>query len=177
MNQGYGGGGGGGYGPPPGGGGGYGGPPGGGGGYGGPPGGGQPPGGYGPPGGQPPGYGQGPGGYGDPAQGLMGRLQVHSSFFFLAWILYFCTPKIELNGQPARRPWGTASFDLPPGNYQLRVSFPYLLMSNAGDSRLNIQIHPGQVTLTSYSAPFILFFGGTLRMVGIRPIGPPQLGR
>ena len=107
----------------------------------------------------------------------MGRLQVHTSFFFLAWILYFCMPKIEINGQVARRPWGTSHFDLPPGNYQLRVSFPYFFFSNTGDSRLAVQVHPGQATMVSYSAPFILFFGGTLRMVNIQPIGPPQLGR
>jgi hypothetical protein len=169
----------GGYGPPQG-------PPGGGGGYGQPPGGyGQPPGGY----GQPPGgYGQPPGGYGQPAGGygqppglppqggMVGQLQVHTSFFFAFWILFVISPRIEIGGQTHRTRWGMSTYDLPAGQHQLQIYYPYFVLSKAGLATTTVAIQPGQCTMVKYTAPwFIFLWGGTLSLLGVRPAGPLPL--
>jgi hypothetical protein len=80
----------------------------------------------------------------------MGRLVVHSSFNAMAFLLAFTGPKVMINGQPVKVRWGQAPFDLPAGNYHLRVSTRYL-----GDfcpAELPVTVYPGQV-LTVYYRP------------------------
>jgi hypothetical protein len=105
---------------------------------------------------------------------MNGQLQVHTSFFFFMWILFFCTPKIVINGQVQRRGWGVTRFDLPAGQYRITVSVPYFFF-DVGTSTINVQIHPGQCTMIRWSCPLIIFLSGDISLVGVRPAGPLQL--
>jgi hypothetical protein len=83
-------------------------------------------------------------------QPTMGRLVVNSSFNPMAFLLAFTGPKVMINGYATKVRWGQAPFDLPAGNYHLRVSVRYL-----GDfcpADLSVTVYPGQV-VPVYSRP------------------------
>ena len=50
----------------------------------------------------------------------------------LAFIYGLFTPTIAINGQTHKRPWGTSSFDLAPGHYEVSVSYPWLFAPECG---------------------------------------------
>src|ERR1044071_3825566 len=37
------------------------------------------------------------------------------------------TPTITINGTRERKPWGTYQFSLPPGDYEVAVSYPWIV--------------------------------------------------
>ena len=119
-------------------------------------------------------YGQNPGG-GAPAAG--GQLEVTTSFFPLAFILFLVTPTINIDGYPQKRAWGRHVFDLAPGEHHLHVSFPYMFNDKTGPAQARVPIYAGHITTVTYDAPFFMFSDGTMRVVGNRPMqAPPQLG-
>lgn len=111
-----------------------------------------PPGPYGQP------YGPPPGGY--PIPHGAGRLVVHSSYNKMAFILAATGPKVEINGRPQPVNWGQAPFDLPPGDYHLKVSTRY--MGEYGPAYLPVRITPGQVTTVFYRPPATIGMKGAL---------------
>jgi hypothetical protein len=100
----------------------------------------------------------------------MGAIEIKTSFIFLQWILFLVTPRIEINGMVQERKWGTHRFDLPAGGYNIRVWFPYFLMSQCGMAQTQVPVNPGAVTVLSYDAPFFLFMGGTITPQGMKPM-------
>jgi hypothetical protein len=44
-----------------------------------------------------------------------GTLEIRTGFFPLAFLLFFCTPTIEIDGVPQRRSWGKSKIDVAPG--------------------------------------------------------------
>jgi hypothetical protein len=110
-----------------------------------------------------------------PAQGPYGRLEVNTSFFPLQWGLFFKSPRIEINGQVNIRGWGRSAFDLPAGQYALRVFVPYFFMSQACLASCPVVVYAGHTTYVNYNAPFfVLLSGGNMNQVGTQPM--QQLG-
>jgi hypothetical protein len=101
----------------------------------------------------------------------MGAIEIKTGFLFLMWILYFFDTRIEINGVVQQRPWGTHVFQLPAGGYNVRVWFPYMLLSQAGMATIQVPVNPGAVTVLEYSAPWILLMGGTITPKGMKPMG------
>jgi hypothetical protein len=81
----------------------------------------------------------------------MGRLVVDSSYNPMAFLLGLTGPRVTINGQPASVKWGQAPFDLPAGNYHLRVSTRYL--GDYGPAELPVTVHPGQLVTVYYRPP------------------------
>jgi hypothetical protein len=108
--------------------------------------------------------------YGVDNRGQYGALEVHTDFFFMAWILFLITPVIEINGQRYPRPWGRHRFDLPPGQYTVRAWFPYFFMEYCGSATVVATVYPGQLTRVAYHAPFFIFSSGDMSVVGTQPI-------
>ena len=87
------------------------------------------------------------------SQPMMGQrtgVEIHTGFFPLAFILFFCTPVIEINGHPDRKYWGTKFYDLPPGQYHFTISFPYIFMPKCGRADVQLALRPGEVRRISY---------------------------
>lgn len=93
---------------------------------------------------------------------VTGRLVVHctrnpmQSFFFA-----LRGARVAINGQPMDVGWGQSQFDLPAGNYHLRVSarsFPF----EGGPAELPVAVHPGQVTTVYYRPPAMRGIAGSL---------------
>lgn len=90
----------------------------------------------------------------------MGRLVVDSSYNPMAFMLAFTGPKVTINGQPASVKWGQAPFDLPAGNYHVRVSARYL--GDFGPAELPVAVYPGQLTTVYYRPPATIGMKGSL---------------
>jgi hypothetical protein len=91
------------------------------------------------------------------------------------WILFLCTPRLELNGHVALRPWGTHRFDVPAGRHGLRVWFAYGFFSQAGLAAIPVDVYPGQTTIVRYSAPFLVFMSGSLYQARVQPMAGPAM--
>jgi hypothetical protein len=116
------------------------------------------------------GYAQPPGAM-VPHGGGGGAILFDLGFFPLLWMLYFCSPRIEIDGATEKRPWGKHRIDMPPGMYGVTVYFPYGLLSRAGVARLQVQVQPGCVTQVTYRAPFVIFLSGSIWQLQPRPEG------
>ena len=90
-------------------------------------------------------------------------------FFPLAWLLYFFSPKVELNGRRNPAKWGLNRFDLPAAQYQLRCFFPYIL-GDTCPAHITASIYVGHVTRIRYDVPLILLGSGKIREVGVYPM-------
>jgi hypothetical protein len=100
-----------------------------------------------------------------------GWIEIETSFNPLQFILFACTPVIEIDGYRAPRAWGRHAFSLGPGNHSVRVWFPYMFMDTCGMAAAYVPVHPGYSTMVRYEAPFFMTSSGTLRVIGSRPAG------
>jgi hypothetical protein len=92
-------------------------------------------------------------------------IEVTMSFFPLAWILYLCTPRIEVHGEIFVRPWGTHFIPLDPGRYQVAIYFPYMFQNRCGENRIRIKLREGDVArIEFYMYPW-MFMAGSIREV------------
>jgi hypothetical protein len=84
---------------------------------------------------------------------MVTRIAVQTGFFPMAWFLYFVSPIVELNGQINKRNWGTSFFDVTPGEYLVRIYFPYLGNSQCGVNQIQVKVEEGQTVKISYYMP------------------------
>jgi hypothetical protein len=77
-------------------------------------------------------------------------------------LLVFGMPgvRVEINGQPVKVPWGQSPFELPAGNYDLRVSTRWL--GSFAPARLPVAVYPGQVTTVYYRPSTMKWMRGSI---------------
>ena len=92
------------------------------------------------------------------------RIEVTASHSPLAFIYRFFTPTIAINGQPYRRPWGTHSFDVSPGDYEVTVSYPWLFSSECGKNSVRFSLTVGETKKVSYCAGLIRYLPGNIKV-------------
>ena len=92
------------------------------------------------------------------------RLVLTASYSLLAYIYYFVTPTITINGQPTRRPWGTHVFDVPPGGYEVSVSYPWVFAQECGKNTVRLTLQPGETRTVHYRAGLIRYLPGSIRV-------------
>jgi hypothetical protein len=80
------------------------------------------------------------------------------AFFYEAF-----TPTITINGTKERRPWGTHPFSLPPGDYEVAVSYPWIV-SECGRSSVRFSLAAGEMKRVRYCARLIRFLPGSIRV-------------
>lgn len=86
---------------------------------------------------------------------------VKTSFLPLAFLMYLCTPRIEVNGHVHIAAWGEYFFPLPPGVHRITCYFPYLFASRCGDATVDVQVAPNTVTRVEWSpSPWIIYLPG-----------------
>ena len=103
----------------------------------------------------------------------MGRLVVHTSFNWMAFLLTLTGPKVTINGRPADVRWGQAPFDLPAGNYHVEVVTRYL--GGMGPAALPVAVYPGQLTTVYYRPPAVLGMKGAIGFTPQKTPGMPVL--
>lgn len=89
-------------------------------------------------------------------------IEVKTGFIFLAWILYFYTPVIVINGEKHLRKWGYSTFALQPGQYTVKIYFPYIMKPECGANSVVINVEEGKVTRINYRMPPWMFSKGKI---------------
>ena len=89
-------------------------------------------------------------------------IELTMTVFPLAFILYLCTPRVEINGKVRTKSWGTHFFPLKPGRHSVSVWFPYIFMSECGLNTVEFKLREGEVKSVSYSTPFFITMAGSM---------------
>ncbi len=92
----------------------------------------------------------------------MAQLTIKTKHNALAWALNFCKPVIEISGQKYQYKWGENSFNLAPGNYNVKIHYPYLGMK-CGASEVDFSITENETKYMQYKAPMIIFAKGKIK--------------
>ena len=90
------------------------------------------------------------------------RIQVSVKFFPMAFLFFFCTPVVVINGVANRLPWGTHQFDFPPGQYHVRIYFPYMMWPECGANETSFQLEPGALRRVNFYMPPWVFSKGSI---------------
>ena len=85
-------------------------------------------------------------------------LEVNTKFFPLQWMLFLVKPTVEINGQPYSVPWGKQFAPLAPGNYHVKIFFPW--MGQGGVAETQIQVLQSRGHGLEYNAPLHDLHGG-----------------
>ena len=93
-------------------------------------------------------------------------IQVSTKIFPLAFLLLLFKTNVTIDGVTSVLKWGDHFFVVPPGAHEVKVSFRYLFSSRTGESSLNVEVTPGRTTTVLYRSPFIVFLGGSIKVVG-----------
>lgn len=91
------------------------------------------------------------------------RLKIKTGFFPLAWFLYFVTPTIEINGYKYKNKWGEHFYDLPPGEYRVKIYFPYMFKSECGANEIRVSLTKGEERRIVYNMPPWMFSKGSIK--------------
>jgi hypothetical protein len=98
------------------------------------------------------------------AMGNVTGVEVKAGFFPLAFFLFACTPRIEIDGKVHLKSWGTHFFELPPGTHTVAVYFRYLFKAECGKNSVTVTVAPGRVTRVSYNMPPWMFAKGSMHV-------------
>ncbi|MFT5858151.1 MAG: hypothetical protein ACI865_000235 [Flavobacteriaceae bacterium] len=93
------------------------------------------------------------------------EIEVKTGFFPLAWFLYFVSPVVVINGEKNTQKWGRTFFDLPPGEYLIKVYFPYMWKPECGANQITVKLGEGETKRIDYNMPPWMFAKGRLREV------------
>ncbi len=95
----------------------------------------------------------------------MTGVEANVGFFPLAFFLFACRPRIEIDGVTHTRPWGTHFFELAPGRHTISIYFAYLFKPKCGLNSITVDVQPGQVTRIRFYMPPWMFAKGSLKVV------------
>ena len=79
----------------------------------------------------------------------------------LAFLCEAFTPTVTIDGRKERRPWGTHSFSLPPGEHEVAVSYPWIT-EECGRNSVKFLLAAGETERVRYCARLIRFIPGTI---------------
>ena len=83
------------------------------------------------------------------------------AFFYEAFI-----PTVTINGEKGRKPWGTHVFIVPPGDYEVAVSYPWIIRE-CGKNSVRFSIAAGDSKRVKYCARFIRFWPGAISVSAV----------
>ena len=78
------------------------------------------------------------------------ELKVKLEFFPLAWFLFFVKPFVEINGEKHEKSWGVSTFNLEPGEYNVKIYFPYFGHDECGVNQISFSLKKGETKTISY---------------------------
>ncbi|HEX8110073.1 MAG TPA: hypothetical protein VF516_20225 [Kofleriaceae bacterium] len=96
-------------------------------------------------------------------------LEVTMSYSPLAFLYAFSTPTITINETRDRRPWGTYRFELPPGNYRVEMSYPWLISPECGKNSVDIVLREGDHKHVRYTARMLRYWPGRVSVDDVIP--------
>ena len=91
---------------------------------------------------------------------------VRTKIFPLAFLLLLFKTNVTIDGTTSVLKWGDHMFAVPPGPHDVTVSFRYLFSQRQGEAHLTVDVVADQATTVLYRSPFIVFLGGSMKVVG-----------
>ena len=92
-------------------------------------------------------------------------IEVETGFFFMAFFLFACTPRIEINGEVHLKPWGRHKFEVAPGEHQVKIHFSYLFLPRCGENTISVNLEPGETCQLKYWMPPWMLSKGSLKKI------------
>jgi hypothetical protein len=102
----------------------------------------------------------------------LSRIEVTITHNPLAVFYRAFTPTVAINGIKERKPWGAHMFSFPPGDYEVEVSYPWII-SECGKNSVRFSLAPGETKKVRYCARFIRFWPGSISVETAVDPGPP----
>src|SRR5664279_1498167 len=96
-------------------------------------------------------------------QTSLSRVDVKVEHSPMAFFYGLFTPTITINDQSYRRAWGMHSFELPPGEYEISVSYPWLFSSECGKNTVKFFLQTRETKRVFYCAGLIRYLPGKIR--------------
>ncbi len=91
----------------------------------------------------------------------MASIVVNTKFLFLAWMLFFCSPRIVIDGVTYKKYWGTHRFDVAPGKHTVEIFFLYFF-SKCGANSITLTVQSGGICRITYFMPPWIFSKGSI---------------
>jgi len=110
-----------------------------------------------------------------PAASDQAVIEVTTSFFVLAFVLYFCKAYVCIDGQAAQQKWGAVSIPVAPGRHQVEAWTNYFIAPQMGRSAVTVDAAPGTVTRVRWKAPWLIFLKGPIKITSVEPLGAAPL--
>ena len=85
-----------------------------------------------------------------PAESAQTGVDVKLGFFPLAFFLFACFPRVDIDGAVEKRYWGRHFFPLSAGSHKVTIYFRYLWMSRCGQNSIQVDVKPGEVVKIKY---------------------------
>ncbi|MCB0987027.1 MAG: DUF2510 domain-containing protein [Acidimicrobiales bacterium] len=96
-----------------------------------------------------------------------GQIDIHPSYFFLAFLLSLFKPKASINGSaPFDIKWGSNPIPVAPGRYQVEVWLPYLFLPQMGKNGMTVDVPDGGAVKVTWRAPWLVFLQGKITAQG-----------
>ncbi len=92
------------------------------------------------------------------------RVIVDVSHSPLAFIYGCFKPTVTINGERSRRCWGTHSFELPAGSYEIAVSYPWLFAPECGKNSVKFDLARGEEKQVVYRAGLVRYRPGKMEV-------------
>jgi len=89
-------------------------------------------------------------------------VSVKTGFFPLAFLLYLCKPRIEIDGIVHKVPWGTHFFPLTPGRHIIKIYTIYI-GSRIGTNSIDIVVEEGVTDKIKYRMPPLIILKGSIK--------------
>lgn len=96
-------------------------------------------------------------------EGDVTGIEIKVAFFPLAFLFFFCEPRIEIDGEAYERPWGKHFLAISPGEHRITVYFWYFFMSRCGENSISLSVAPGGIRRLHYYMPPWMFAKGSLK--------------
>ena len=90
---------------------------------------------------------------------------VHTSFPPLSVFFYFCSPVVEINGQPKKSSWGSQFFELPEGEHVVTVYVPYLFWKRCGENSVTVRVTDGRTAKVTFAVPLVVTQKGSINVL------------
>jgi len=80
----------------------------------------------------------------------------------LAFICRLLVPTVTINGKKEHRPWGVHSFELPPGDCDISVSYPGPFSPECGKKAVHFTLRAGESKRILYRAGLVPYLPGDM---------------
>ncbi|MFT7642260.1 MAG: hypothetical protein ACI9G1_004017 [Pirellulaceae bacterium] len=91
-------------------------------------------------------------------------IEVKLGFFPLAFFLFACTPRVEIDGVVHKKYWGTHFIPTSPGRHIVKIYVPYMFLSQCGANSIDVDVSEVSDSRVSFYMPPWIYAKGFLKV-------------